>query len=399
MGMMGKVGAALSRHWAYEYAIGLAVVAACTAIGMALYPHLNAASIANLYVLSVALTALRSGRGPAVLASVASVLLLDYLFIPPRFSFDVADPSNYLTLIVMCCVALITAQLVSRLRRERSLAQAREQRAAMLAEEVLRLAESAEQARAAGERATLCNTLLSSISHDLRSPLAAIAGAGSLIARASADAARLASLGELIEERARAMATLVGRILQLAKLELGELRLETDWQSVDDLVAHSLRMSSAPLSEHVVTVELGGDLPLIEVEATLIVQLLSNLLENAGKYTPSGSRIRVSAEESGDWMVIAVADDGPGIGDVAGLFERFKRGEKTRGSGFGLGLAICRTVARLHGGELSAGVDTTLGGARFELCLPLPREPSRGELAAKLEEAQGERDELVAGVA
>jgi two-component system sensor histidine kinase KdpD len=238
-----------------------------------------------------------------------------------------------------------------------------------------RLAEAAELARIASERVLLRNTLLASISHDLRTPLSAIAGAGSLIALPGyvLNLDRRTTLGQLIERKAQDMSNLVSNILKLAEMEFGDGALRTDWHAVEDLIAHSLRTHEVRLSQQRIVVNLPADLPLILAEATLIVQILNNLLENAAKYTPAGTTIEISAVVSDADMLIVVADDGPGLppGDPERLFEKFQRG-RAEGNvvGVGLGLAICRAAARLHGGDIRA-MSNPGGGARFELRLPV----------------------------
>jgi len=238
-----------------------------------------------------------------------------------------------------------------------------------------RLAEAAEAARLSAERALLRNTLLASISHDLRTPLSAIAGAGSLIAQPeyALNADRRTTLGHLIERKARDMSQLLTNVLELMRMEFGSGTLRTDWHAVDDLVALALRTNQARLAQWRTIIDLPVDLPMILVEATLIVQILSNLLENAAKYTPPGTTITISAAAREKTVLLVVADDGPGLppGDSEGLFEKFNRGRSESNIvGVGLGLAICRAAARLHGGDVHA-MDNVGGGARFEITLPL----------------------------
>jgi two-component system, OmpR family, sensor histidine kinase KdpD len=238
-----------------------------------------------------------------------------------------------------------------------------------------RLAEAAEAARISAERALLRNTLLASISHDLRTPLAAIAGAGSLIAQPeyALNVDRRTTLGNLIERKARDMSQLLTNVLELMQMEFGSGTLRTDWHAIDDLVALALRTNQARLAQWRTVVNLPGDLPLILVEATLIVQILSNLLENAAKYTPPGTTITISAAVRAKNILLVVADDGPGLppGDPERLFEKFQRGRSESNIvGVGLGLAICRAAARLHGGDIHA-MDNVGGGARFEIALPM----------------------------
>lgn len=237
------------------------------------------------------------------------------------------------------------------------------------------LTEAAEAARIAAERTQLRNTLLASISHDLRTPLSAIAGAGSLIAQPNCalNDDRRTTLGQLIERKARDMSQLLSNVLELVKMESGDCDLCTDWHTIDDLIAHSLRENAARLSQWRIALNLPADSPLILVEATLIVQILNNLLENVAKYTPPGTTVTISAAMQEQNMLLVVSDNGPGLpsGDAQRLFEKFQRG-RTEGNvvGVGLGLAICRAAARLHGGDIRA-TDNSGGGARFEITLPV----------------------------
>jgi two-component system, OmpR family, sensor histidine kinase KdpD len=238
-----------------------------------------------------------------------------------------------------------------------------------------RLAKTAEAARIAAVRVVQRNTLLASISHDLRTPLTTIAGAGSLIAQPeyALNVDRRTTLGLLIERKARDMSRLLTNVLELMQLESSKSALRTDWHSIDDLVALTLRGHEARLSEWPIVVHLPGSLPLVLVEATLIVQMLGNLLENAAKYTPSGTTITISAAVRDEAMLLVVSDNGPGLppGDSERMFESFQRGRSDSNiAGVGLGLAICRAGARLHGGEIFA-MNNPGGGARFEITLPV----------------------------
>jgi two-component system sensor histidine kinase KdpD len=238
----------------------------------------------------------------------------------------------------------------------------------------VRIAGEAEVAKIAAERVLLRNTLLASISHDLRTPLAAIAGAGSLIGQQdyAINAERRIMLGNLIERKATDMSQLLSNVLDLAKMELGQGTLRAEWHAVEDLVSHALRANQARLTGWRVVVDLPADFPSVFVEATLIVQILSNLLENAAKYTPPGTTICISAAVRDEKFLLVVADDGPGLpGDPENLFEKFQRGNPEGNVvGVGLGLAICRAAARLHGGEICA-LRRPEGGARFEITLPV----------------------------
>jgi two-component system, OmpR family, sensor histidine kinase KdpD len=250
-----------------------------------------------------------------------------------------------------------------------------------------RLAEAAEAAKISAERVLLRNTLLASISHDLRTPLSAIAGAGSLIAQPeyALHADRLTTLGHLIERKARDMSQLLTNVLELMQMEFGSGTLRAEWHAIDDLVALALRSNEARLAQWRIVLNLPAESPLILVEATLILQILNNLLENAAKYTPPGTTITISAVVREENTLLVVADDGPGFppGDPERLFEKFQRGRSESNIvGVGLGLAICRAAARLHGGDIHA-MENPGGGARFEITLPADIQaevPSAAEL-------------------
>ncbi len=168
------------------------------------------------------------------------------------------------------------------------------------------------------------------------------------------------------------MSELVSNVLDLTRFESGEVVLRRDWQAVDDLVdsawaRHEVRLAGYPLE-----LSLPADLPPVYVDAALIVQVFANLFDNIAKYTPAGTRVRVSAVPEGQAVRVYVDDEGPGLppGQSERLFDKFYRGiEEGAVAGVGLGLAICRAIIRAHGGSIEAH-QRPGGGARFELTLP-----------------------------
>jgi two-component system sensor histidine kinase KdpD len=249
-----------------------------------------------------------------------------------------------------------------------------------------RLAEIANAAHLAAESAAMRNTLLASISHDLRSPLAAISGAGSIVAQCEfkLDVHRRVTLGKLIEDKARDMSDLLSNVLELVRLECDPAVLARDWHNLQDLVGLAIQRNEGRLAGWEIITDIPDELPMLSVDSQLLVQLLSNLLENAGKYTPPGTRITIAAKLEHMRLRITVEDDGPGWGerDPERLFEKFSRGHtESSVGGVGLGLSICRAIAHLHGGEIRA-VNTALGGVRLEIELPTPGEDARLEAAA-----------------
>jgi two-component system sensor histidine kinase KdpD len=472
-----------------------------------MYPYFELANIVMADVLASTIAAVRFGRGPAIVAAVVNVFAFDFYFVPPRFTFSVADVQYVVTFAVMLIVAITIANLMASVRQQTRVAGARERRTALLyamsrelaatrgvtnmarlavrhvaevfdckavvllpdasgrlhypseariersfmkadlsiaqwvidhgkraglgsdtlpaapalyvplgnerqrlgvlavlpenrrrillpeqrhlletfagqlglAMERAQLADTAEAARVAAETEGLRNTLLASISHDLRTPLAVIAGASStLVERGrNLDEETRTSLARSVETKAREMTELVSNVLDLMRFESGQIALRRDWQTLDDLVGSALARIEERLREHPVDIDIPADLPTLHVDADLIVQTFVNLLDNAAKYTAAGTTVHICAQADDDLVRVTVADEGPGLPvEREGLFEKFQRG-RDEGTivGAGLGLAICRAIVQAHGGNIRAG-DRPGGGARFEFTLPTKELPS-----------------------
>jgi two-component system sensor histidine kinase KdpD len=243
-----------------------------------------------------------------------------------------------------------------------------------IAVERARLAESAEVSRVEAETESLRNTLLASISHDLRTPLSVIAGAASTLAEHSddLDAAERKRLAQSVESKARDMAELVANVLDLMHFESGRLILHRDWQTLDDLVGTALSRVQDRLGSRTVQVQIPDDLPPVYVDASLVVQVFGNLFDNVAKYTGPQTQVIISASVNNDRVRVTFDDDGPGLParGRSRLFDKFQRGNDEGATiGAGLGLAICRAIVRAHGGEIGTD-ERPGGGARFVFTLP-----------------------------
>lgn len=240
-----------------------------------------------------------------------------------------------------------------------------------------RLAEQARQALLQAKTEEIRSSLLSSVSHDLRTPLAAITGAATALRGEPAlpDASRRELL-EAICEQAERLERLVSNLLDMTRLDSGAIHLKREWVPLEELVGSALTRLEGRLAAHRVSVHLAPHLPLLSVDPVLLEQLLVNLLENASKYTPPGTEVEIRAGQEGDVMTLEVMDRGPGLppGDEQRVFERFYRGRHVGVPGVGLGLPICLGIARVHGGTLVA-CNRAGGGAVFRLRLPLGVQP------------------------
>jgi len=475
---------------------------ACLVATVLASPLLRVFDLANVvmvFLLTVAIVALRWGRGPGAWAAFVAVACFDFFFVPPRLSMSVSDTQYVFTFGLMLAVALIIGQLTARLRREARLAGARERRAVALAglAHALSAALTAEQieevalrnlkacfqagvglalpdaedrvrtarsnaismdesiaqwvydhAQAAGagsdtlaaararylplkapmrvrgvlalefaqegallepdeqrlleaccnqlalalervhfvevaqntlvaiEGERMRNTLLSAMSHDLRTPLTTILGA----AQAVAPQVRGQSVEALvvsIDEQAQAMLRLIENLLDLARLQSRGVELTRQWHSLEELLGIALRALREPLRTHPVTVDIPEGFPLLEMDATLIERVLVNLLDNAAKHTPGGTPIEVRVRHEGGNALIAVSDSGPGLPTVAvdKLFDPFERGRRESVvAGAGLGLALAHRIVRAHGGTIEAR-QRHPHGAVFVVTLPASAPP------------------------
>ena len=238
--------------------------------------------------------------------------------------------------------------------------------------------EVAQQALIHMESERLRNSLLSALSHDLRTPLAAVVGlAESLVLTKPPMSPEQLESANAIADEARRMSALVNNLLEMARIESGEVKLRSHWHPFEEVVGSALKAAHPALANHRIVLDLARDLPLVEFDATLIERVLYNLIENACKYTPAGSTITVAAEAAGGNLVVSVSDNGPGIpsGQEEAIFEKFTRGTRESATpGVGLGLAISRAIVEAHGGRISAS-NGPAGGARLTFTLPLGTPP------------------------
>jgi two-component system sensor histidine kinase KdpD len=242
----------------------------------------------------------------------------------------------------------------------------------------VKLAQESEAARVAAESERLRSTLLSSVSHDLRTPLAAITGAASsLLQEPTPDSHVRRELTATVYEEAERLNRLVTNLLDMTRLEAGAPRLNRDWQSLEEIVGSAVAQLERKLVGRAVTTELASDLPLLFVDATLVERVIVNLLENALKYAPGATPIELAArfDRAAGAVTVEVRDEGPGLppGSEQRLFEKFERGHAQPG-GFGLGLAICRAIVSAHGGRIWAE-NQQPRGARFAFALPAGAPP------------------------
>ena len=257
-----------------------------------------------------------------------------------------------------------------------------------LAIERVKLVEEMDRVERAAETERLRSALLTSISHDLKTPLAAVLGsAGTLrdLAENLSAAEKAELLGTIIDESER-LNRFIANLLDMTKLESGAITPNVALHDLGEIVGSALRRASRILSRHEVALELAPDLPMLRIDAVLFEQVLFNLLDNAAKYAPAETTIRIQAWRDGEAVYLRVIDEGSGISpsDIDHVFDKFYRAQKTDQvrAGTGLGLAISRGFVEAMHGTIVAANRTDRAGAMFTIRLPIPRETQRLDTAA-----------------
>jgi two-component system, OmpR family, sensor histidine kinase KdpD len=332
-----------------ELGLAAGVVAICTALCFAVFSLLALTDVVMVYLVGTLVVAMRGRRGPAVFASILSVLCFDFFFVPPRFTFEVAHPQYLVTFLVMFAVALVISHLTLRVRTQ---------------------AEAAKRAEVAAELERLRSSLLSAVSHDLKTPLAAIIGSASSLLQGSGAGGKGRDLLETIRDEAERLARLVHNLLETTRLEAGGVQLKKELYPIEEVIGAALERLTKLLPGREIKTSVPESLPLVPMDAVLMELVFVNLIENAVRHTPAGTPIHISAREEENFLTILVADRGPGLAkeDLERVFEKFYRAKKTV-AGAGLGLAICKAVVEAHGGSINAE-NRRGGGAVFRLTLP-----------------------------
>jgi len=359
-------------------AAGIAsVVAVCTIIAT-LYSGTTRTTPALCLVLPVVVAGIVGGRPASLLTAVAAAIALNLVFIPPKATLKISNVDDIVAFVVFVAVALVVGSLVALEAERRHSAERRtseveelHRRYQLVVAERERLLEETQQLALLSQADEQRRAMLRSVSHDLRTPLAAIRAATSdLRTDVAYDEATRHELLEVVSEEAERLDRLVDNLLSMARIEAGVLRPDRQAVALDELVGHRVRRLSHLFAHVAVAQAIPSGLPLVDADYSQIDQVVTNLLENAARHTPPGTTIDVEARVADDGVAVCVADRGPGvdIDHADELFEPFRRGPGSRSSG--IGLAICRAIVDAHGGTISVG-NRDGGGAAFEFTLPV----------------------------
>ena len=337
-----------------EYVSAVIGVAALTIACWLLTPLTGYGAISLIFLLGVLLAGMVLNRGPVLLVAALSALSWNFLFIPPLFTLHIAKLEDALTFATYFIIAITVGSLTAQLK-------AREHLAAQV-----QLAQESERLR---------KTLLDCVSHELKTPLAAIGAASQELSRLAPkiqDPQMLKDLASEIRDGSRRLNRVVDNLLDMNRLESGVIRPKREWCDVRELLESAVDIERESINERDIRLDVPEEIPLALVDHTLIEQAVAKLLANAGSHTPARLPIEIDAEYTNDHLLISVSDRGLGIPIEAAeqLFEKFYRGDNRKTGGLGLGLSIARGLIEAHGGRLTAE-NRDGGGARFTIRLPV----------------------------
>jgi K+-sensing histidine kinase KdpD len=379
----------LVRRQLLGYLAAIVVIAAATAALRGLGNHINPPTVALTFVLIILFLAIAWGPKPAVLASLLAVGCFNFFFLPPVGTFHIADPENWIALIVFLITAVTTGQLSARAKLRADEATSARQEIERLYHELQDSFEEASQAKALKQSERLKSALLDAVTHDLRTPLTSIKASVSTLlddqnsTNLREAAARLDEMGRrellvVINEEADRLDKFIEDLMALARIEAGELQLRREWGSLEEIFVAAMKRASLATRNHHVELALEDELPSVMVDERAVAEVIYVLLENAAKYSPSGSVIQLSAQAGPqDMVTLAIEDEGPGIERELRerVFDKFFRATRNgdlsgQRPGTGMGLAIARGIVEAHGGRIRIEDAADFSGTRVIVLLP-----------------------------
>ncbi|MBV9240755.1 MAG: DUF4118 domain-containing protein [Acidobacteria bacterium] len=346
------------------YLSSFAAVAIATAVLIPAREHVNTTTVGLAFLLTVLLIATVFGSRPALVTSLLAAFAFNFFFLPPYYTLTIDEPENWVAVAVFLIVALTVGQLSATAKR-------RAEDAEKLYADLQTAFEQASQAEAIRRSEKLKSALLDAVTHDLRTPLTSIKAATTMLIQEQSavhttlEPGAQADLLEVINEETDRLNNFVESMVELAQLEAGSRERQQAEVAVDELIANVMHRAADLTRGREVIVNAAGDLRPIHGDNKALAEALYNLVDNAVKYSPVGSPIRLSASQANGMTRIEVEDEGRGVkpSERERIFEKFHRGDKSV-KGFGLGLAIVRGIVEAHGGRVFVE-DGSNGGAKF----------------------------------
>ncbi len=371
------------------YIAAVVVIATSTAALKTFGSHINPITVALTFLLIILFVATAWGPKPAILASVLGAACLNFFFLPPLGTFHIAEPENWIALLAFLITAVSVGQLSSRAKLRADEATEARQETERLYRELQDTFEQASQAKALKQSERLKSALLDAVTHDLRTPLTSIKASVTTLlddqrlSRAGKNPVQLGEddrqeMLEVIDEESDRLDRFIEDLMALARIEAGEMQLRRAWGSVEEIVSAARKRASLLTRNYRIELRLERELPSVRVDERAMAEVIYVLLENAAKYSPAGSIIRLTAQPAEQGMVrLTIEDEGPGIRPELRerVFDKFFRAMRNgdvagHKPGTGMGLAIAKGIVEAHGGQIWIEDTGGSSGTRVVVLLP-----------------------------
>jgi two-component system sensor histidine kinase KdpD len=372
------------------YIVAVIVIAAATIVLRVFGEHINPTTVALAFLLIVVFLATAWGPKPAIVASLLGVACFNFFFLPPLHTFTIADPENWIALFAFLITAITVGQLSAHAKRRAEEANTARRESEALYNELQDTFEQASQTKALKQSERLKSALLDAVTHDLRTPLASIkASVTTLLDEQSAsadhdaesrlDEAERQEMLEVIDEECDRLNRFIGGLIELARIEAGEMHLRRRWGAVDEIISTALARAEPLTHGRKVTLDIEAELPVVRVDEQAVSEVVYTLIDNAVKYSPPEMPIEIAAKRSGEGYVeMFVEDRGTGIPPHLRqrVFDKFFRATRdgdvstNQPSGTGMGLAIAKGIIEAHNGRI--WIESGAGGIGTRVLFTLP---------------------------
>jgi len=383
-----------SKRWP-GYLIAVFSIAAASALLKLLGTHINATTVALALLLDVLFIATRWGSVPALVASVLAMLCFNFFFLPPFGTFSISAPDNWIALAAFLITAITAGQLSARAKRRAEEAEAGRREIERLYAELRDAFERASHAEALKQSEKLKSALLDAVTHDLRTPLTSIKASITTLldeARGRSNGEKSVALDpeskiemmEVIDEESDRLNRFIGGLIDLARIEAGDLQLRRRWGAVEEIISTALSRAQPITRGHRIELDIEKELPVVRVDERAVSEVVYTLIDNAAKYSPKESPISITAQRAGEGLIeMAVEDRGRGVPAELRerVFEKFFRATRDgdvktlEPPGTGMGLAIAKGIVEAHNGDIWIESGSA-GGTRVVFTLPIGDEES-----------------------
>ena len=379
----------LDHRWA-GYVVAALSVSVLTLLLKIIGTHINAATVSLVFLLNVLFIATRWGSAPALAASILAMLCFNFFFLPPFGTFTIAATDNWVALLAFLVTAVTAGELSARAKRRAEEAETGKREIERLYAELRDAFERASHAEALRQSEKLKSALLDAVTHDLRTPLTSIKASITTLLDdvhgrvngeppVSLDAESRVEMMEVIDEESDRLSHFINGLIELARIEAGELHLRRRWGVVEEIISTTLSRAEPITRNHRVELDVEKELPGVRVDERAVREVVYTLIDNAAKYSPKGSTIRITARRAGEELIqMGVEDEGPGIpSDLRErVFDKFFRATRDgdvrtrQPTGTGMGLAIAKGIVEAHEGRIWIESGNNGKGTRVMFTLP-----------------------------